>query len=310
MDRFKTTFASLPGVRVRSREEMCTEFGLQYDPADKDEDRVGALSSVYQALEVEQQTTGLVHWLVVDELSPATSDSESDWRGLKTGAVNTVLCIKPTSYEGSSTVLPPTSLTILQFSRVYRCTQAILAWVSYVTLEMEKDGDYNTSFPLAQACPGHEVPGQLPETLVLPRCSCYPYCTTPLSCLLEPHWVSVESLLTRLVQEGVQQGDLVLIFDPDSQSQECMAWIQAKLAGHPLLAGLRLRTGAQYRGCEAGVLVWLGGADYYGSLLDNCTRVTSRLVVVTQSDSDDSGNYFTDICNKACTVNLAKIIYK
>ena len=171
---------------------MCREFGILYDPADKNEDRVALLSSEYQALELQQQTTGLVHWLVVDELTPATGTSESDWRGLKTGTINTVLCLQPTSYNGSSTVLPPTSLTILQFSRVYRCTQAILAWVSYVTLELEKIGEYNTSFPLAQACPGHEVPGQLPETLVLPQCSCTSYsCTSLVSRLsTETQWGS------------------------------------------------------------------------------------------------------------------------
>ena len=268
-----------------SREEACRHFGVQ----DYKRNRAQTLSELCRRMEEEERRSGLPHCLLVDELPPLTGDwkSSCDWSGADTRGLRLVLAAQPTANTTSSgTPVPPPGLTLLTLERVFRCTQRILLLLTHILQHLQSSNTTfgRPSFPLAAAGPGHEIPGDLPELLLLPRCSCtYTYCNTPLQCLYSPHWPTLLAVLTRLHEEGVGMQDTVLMLHPGDQEAECRAWVEGEVAGQPHLRGLRVKTAPEFRGSEAEVVVWCGrGAFTNITALDTCTRATSRLLLISQ----------------------------
>ena len=241
-----------------SREEACQHFGVQDNRGNKDQ----TLSELCRRME-EERRSGLPHCLLVDELPPLTGvrGHSSDWSGADTRGLRLVLATQPTGYTSTSSVtpVPPPGLTLLTLERVFRCTQRILLLLTHILQQLQSSNTTfgKPSFPLAAAGPGHEIPGDLPELLLLPRCSCT-VCTTPLQCLYSPHWPTLLAVLTRLHEEGVGMQDTVLMLHPGDQEAECRAWVEGEVAGQPHLRGLRVKTAPEFRGSEAEVVVWCG----------------------------------------------------
>ena len=123
----------------------------------------------------------------------------------------------------------------------------------------------------------------------------------PLSCLLQPHVVTVMAVVTRLLVEGVQPGDLVILIGTVDQRSECQAECQAEVAARPQMAGVKVKTGDQFRGCEAPCLVWIGIEA--GRLWESVTRVTSRLLVIAMGDS--RRRVFVPTVEKSCREDRA-----
>ena len=140
------------------------------------------------------------------------------------------------------------------------------------------------------------MPAGTPAGLVLPTCPCIINCCTPLSCLLQPHVVTVMAVVTRLLVEGVQPGDLVILIGTVDQRSECQAECQAEVAARPQMAGVKVKTGEELRGCEAPCLVWIGIEA--GRLWETVTRVTSRLLVIAMDDIISCG--FIPAVKKSC----------
>ena len=302
MDRFRASFPQ-PNVHVMDKKEICQHLGVQLDKADK----AGTLSNICRRLQEEEVKTGLPTVLAVDEMDPRDNDDTSnpsyDYRAFTNCGVPTIICISPTaSVYGSSppSVQSPRCLHRLDLHRVYRCTQAILRWITFVMAEMEAASGYTfpRSFSLPQVQAGHEVVGSLPECLLLPKCSCTSYCSTPLTCHLQPHGGTVMAVVSRLLVEGVQPGDLVILPGSYWQETECGAWLEAEVAARPQMAGVKVKTAAQFRGCEAPCLVWCG-SEAGGELWESVTRVTSRLLVIAM-DVRSSVNEFTPAVEKSC----------
>ena len=299
--RFRASFPQ-PNVHVMGRREICQHLGVQLDEADK----AGTLSNICRRLQEEEVKTGLPTVLAVDEMDPQDNDDffknpSYDYRAFNNCGVPTIICISPTTFaDGSSapSVQSPLCLHRLDLHRVYRCTQAILRWITFVMAEMDAGGyTHPRSFSLPQVQAGHEVVGSLPECLVLPNCSCTSYCRTPLTCLLQPHGVTLMAAVSRLLVEGVQPGDLVILQDSVLQKTECVAWLEAEVAARPQMAGVKVKTRDQFRGCEAPCLVWMG-ADT-GRLWESVTRVTSRLLVIAM-ESSSSLDVFAPAVEKSC----------
>ena len=289
-----------------SREEACQHFGVQ----DNEKNRAQTLSELCRRMEEEERRSGLPHCLLVDELPPLTGDtfSSSDWSGADTRGLRLVLAAQPTTNTTTSssvTPVPPPGLTLLTLERVFRCTQRILLLLTHILQQLESSSTPygKPSFPLADAGPGHEIPGDLPELLLLPRCSCTS-CFTPLRCLYSPHWPTLLAVLTRLHEEGVGMQDTVLMLNPVDQEAKCRAWVEGEVAGQPHLRGLRVKTAPEFRGSEAEVVVWCsGGSLNTTTTLDTCTRATSRLLLICQPYSD--GGSFHRALESALQAGLA-----
>ena len=125
LDRFRTTFAHNPNVRIMSRADVCLHFGVKDDEDNRDK----ALSALCRRMKEEERRTGLPHCLLVDELPPQTGDWQSscDWRQVDTRSLRLVLSIQPTAFSSSSlTPVPTHGLTMLTLERVFRCNHRIL----------------------------------------------------------------------------------------------------------------------------------------------------------------------------------------
>ena len=215
--RFRASFPQ-PNVHVMDRQEICQDLGVKLNEGDK----AGTLSNICRRLQEEEVKTGVARVLAVDEMEPRVNDDHwnpsYDYRALDTKGVATIIAISPVTFASGShspSVQGPSCLHRLDLHRVYRCTQAILRWTTHVMAEMEAICGYShpspRTFSLPQIQPGHEVVGSLTEFLVLPACSSTSYYLTPLSSLLQPYGLKVMAVVTRLLEEGVKPGDLVII---------------------------------------------------------------------------------------------------
>jgi len=309
MQRFRDTFSGNPSVRVMSREEICQQFRVQDDERHRDV----TLSRLCEKLRAEQEQTGLSHCLLVDELTPKTGDCTSacDWSGLDTWGIICILCIQPTSPSWSPTWKPtknplaltlPPSLNLLILERVFRCTHKILNLLSHILQKM--DQLIKPSFPLSHV-PGHEVTGDLPEVLLLPRCPCTgPWCTIPQAHLLQATWASIMSLLIRVHREGVQVKDMLLMLSPGNQDAECLAWAKGEIAGNTDMRDLRVRSADLFRGSEAEVVIWCCRGEWCSSILDACSRATSRLLLISQPDGS---SILHGALEEACRLGKARL---
>ena len=138
MDRFRASFPQ-HNVHVMDSKKICQELGVQLDKADK----AGTLSNICRRLQEEEVKTGLATVLAMDEMEPMDNDDfmnpSYDYRALNNCGVPTIICISPTTNAvGSSppSVQGPSCLHRLDLHRVYRCTQAILRWITYVMAEI------------------------------------------------------------------------------------------------------------------------------------------------------------------------------
>ena len=117
------------------------------------------------------------------------------------------------------------------------------------------------------------------------------FCLTPLSCLFQSHWATdLLPVVTRLREEGVAGDNIVIILAVvGRQVASCQAWLVGQITGQAHLTGVMVKTVEEFRGMEAQVLVWVGGDTFDSTILDTCTRVTSRLVFISQAVSRGGG---------------------
>ena len=70
------------------------------------------------------------------------------------------------------------------------------------------------------------------------------------------------------------------------------------------MTGVKVKTGGEFKGCEAPCLVWIGTEYGSGRLWESVTRVTSRLVVITMGDR--SSRVFIPVVEKSCREGWAR----
>ena len=70
------------------------------------------------------------------------------------------------------------------------------------------------------------------------------------------------------------------------------------MVARPQMAGVKVKTGGEFKGCEAPCLVWIGTEYGSGRLWESVTRVTSRLLVITMGDRSSREVFHHDLFGK------------
>jgi hypothetical protein len=275
--RFNDRFVT---ADVMDGEEACQKFGVTMDL----DDPTSSLSKICAGLAAAHPDQP--PHLLVDEFP-----CKGDLSKLQTHGVITALAVQPATYTGSSlapVVAAPAGMRLLVLNRVFRYTHCIGAFLAAAVQEWE-EASYgrHLSTVLGLEAPGHQLHGEIPECLLLPMCSCSNVCYDPAQHLLQDQWTVLQALLDRLVREGVADR-VTLMVDTRQKAAECQQWLQRKLAGQPELANQPVVTVEQFRGLEADILLWIGDSART-TMLDSCTRVTGRLLLVSLSVTGGPG---------------------
>jgi hypothetical protein len=295
VERFQARF---PAADVMDGEAACQKFGVTMDK----EEPTSSLSEICAAMTAAHPGAPL--HLLVDEF-PCRGDLSK----LQTHGVITALAVQPATSSPSSTapvVAAPAGMELLELLRQYRYNLATGAFLARVVKGWEAaSSSRHLSTVPGREVPGHQLCGDLPECVILPECSCSTYCCMdPAQHLLRDQWAALQALLARLVREGVAHR-LTIIVDTWNKAAECQQWLQTELAGRPELSGLQVVTVDQFRGLEAEILLWIGDGDF-STMLDSCSRVTGRLLLVPLAVTGDDTYNMQSALTAACREGRAR----
>ena len=264
----------------------------------------------------EDQTSQDI-FLLLDEV-PCNSDpgfgniyygrSSGDWTSLKTNGVNLMMVLKPIenfSTQGLFSYLIekimsrkpaidlcfPENIAHLQLSRIYRCTKNIAEFYEEIVTHMNKPGLNIESFGINSSSisysPGHEIHGDHPEVLLLPRCNCYGYCKNPVEHLLQANETQILAMLKR-IQSKFSISKITVLIDTFKDKQKCVNWLRTEMIKENATIGnIVFKTIEQCRGQEFPVLLTISDDSNYAmtlTTLDAWTRVTVSLFIIQVED--------------------------
>ena len=230
--------------------------------------------------------------------------SSGDWRGLKTNGVNLMMVLKPIknsnykaifSYLIDNIMLRKTAIDLyfpeniahLQLSRIYRCTKNIAEFYEEIVTAMKKPGlmtvnDGINSSSISYS-PGHEIHGDHPEVLLLPRCNCFNYCRNPVEHILQANETQILAMLKR-IQSKFSISKITVLIDTFNDSQKCVNWLRTEMIKENCTIGnIVFKTIEQCRGQEFPVLLTISDDSNYemnSTILDAWTRVTVSLFII------------------------------
>ena len=178
-------------------------------------------------------------FLLLDEV-PCNSDSGSfnscfgkpsgNWTGLRSNGVNLMIALKPIDdgnigpfakiwarlrdgQEMGVNLRFPEEIEHLELFRIYRCTQRISRFYEEIVKKRQDFTEFDSNYDGPQInkssnsyIPGHEILGEPPEVLLLPRCACIHDCSNPKEHLLVANKSKIFALLKR-IQTKVNAAD-------------------------------------------------------------------------------------------------------
>ena len=269
-------------------------------------------------VQIEDQNSQDI-FLLLDEV-PCNSDPgfdnifhgrpSGDWKSLKTNGVNLMMVLKPVDNSGFKGVYSylidktvsrktlidlclPDDIAHLQLTRIYRCTKKIAEFYEEMVTHVNKpdigvNHGMNSSSILYS--PGHEIHGDHPEVLLVPKCNCFAYCRNPMEHLLQANKTKILSMLKR-IQSKCTELEVTVLIDTLKDEQKCVNWIKTELKKeNNAIGNIVIKTIQQCRGLEFPVLLIISFGNYhcdFSSTLDAWTRVTTSLFII-QRDNDYS----------------------
>ena len=260
----------------------------------------------------EDQTSQDI-FLLLDEV-PCNSDPgfehvfygrpSGDWKGLKTNGVNLMMVLKPIEnsvFKGTFSCLLdkimqrnksihlcfPENIAHLQLSRIYRCTKNIAEFyeelvtsINKPSLIKENQGINSSSISYS---PGHEIHGDHPEVLLLPRCNCFGDCKNPVEHFLQANKTKILAMLKR-IQSKFSISEITVLIDSTSKKQKCVNWLKTELIKeNSTIDNIVFKTIGQCRGLEFPVLLSISDSCSVVTIsttLDAWTRVTASLFII------------------------------
>ena len=196
-------------------------------------------------------------FLLLDEV-PCNSDpgfgsifwgsSSGDWKGLKTNGVNLMMALKPIENSRSKGAFSdfldkilsrkiaidlffPENIAHLQLRRIHRCTKNITKFFEEIVKHMneadltEENQSINSSSILYS--PGHEIHGDYPEVLLLPKCNCFGNCKNPVEHLLQGNKTKILDMIKR-IQSIFTTLQVTVLIDTLKDDQKCVNWLKTE----------------------------------------------------------------------------------
>ena len=260
-------------------------------------------------------------FLLLDEV-PCNSDPgfthvfygapSGDWKDLKTNGVNLMMALKPFENSGGNGLFLylrdkvvsrkkaidlrfPNHITNLELSRIYRCTKNIAAFHEKIVSHINKPElvTFGINSSSISYSPGHEIYGDHPEVLLLPRCNCWRYCRNPVEHLLEANKTKILAMLKRM-QSKFSVSEITVLIDTSKDEPKCVDWLRTELVKENVTIGnIAFKTIGQCRGLEFPVLLTISTyCTKYGfaltapasTTLDAWTRVTASLFIIQMDE--------------------------
>ena len=164
---------------------------------------------------------------------------EGDTRGVFTGLADYILS------KENLDLLFPTHLMQIKLRRIFRCTQNIGRLHEQVVKGIKMcytNLSPNVNNNSISYIPGHEIYGDIPEILLLPKCACKSHCKNPMEHLFTLHKTKIFALLKR-VQKKVGPTKITVIIDLEGGSMcnlpghsqlqciqsKCISWLKEEL---------------------------------------------------------------------------------
>ena len=173
-----------------------------------------------------------------------------DWKGIKTNGVNLMMGLQPIENFGQEGIFSylidkillrkremelcfPEEIANLQLSRIYRCTNNIAEFYKEIVTSINKPSLMGADHSINSGCisysPGHEIHGDYPEVLLLPRCNCFVYCKNPVEHLLQANKTKILAMLKRILSM-FKLSEITVLIDTANNQQKCVNWLKTELA--------------------------------------------------------------------------------
>ena len=254
-------------------------------------------------------------FLLLDEV-PCNSDPgfddifygrpSGDWKGLKRNGINLMMALKPIGASGFKGIFAyllnkmmsrktaidlcfPGDIAHLQLGRIYRCTKNIAKLYDEILAHMNKPNqvNYGINSSSISYTPGHEIHGDNPEVLLLPRCNCFDYCKIPVEHLLQANKTKILAMLKR-IQSKFKVLEVTILIETLIDNQKCGEWMKRELKKEPFLIGnIVFKTIEQCRGLEFPVLMTINDGSkprMTPTTLDKWTRVNVSLFIIQMDE--------------------------
>ena len=267
-----------------------------------------------QSVSIEDQTYQDI-FLLLDEV-PCNSDPgfddifygrpSGDWKGLKKNGINLMMALKPVGASGFKGIFAyllnkimsrktaidlcfPEDIAHLQLSRIYRCTKNIAELYEGILAHINKPNQVNYGINSSSILysPGHEIHGDNPEVLLLPRCNCFDYCKIPVEHLLHANKTKILAMLKR-IQSKFTALEVTVLIETLIDNQKCGDWMKRELKKETFLNGnIVFKTIEQCRGVEFPVLMTISDGSkprMTPTTLDTWTRVTVSLFIIQMDE--------------------------
>ena len=306
MERFRQRFPGSSRVKIMSGDEVCKKFGVFQEQYKHEEQRDVVINTICRKLE-EECPPDHQPFLLIDELPPNTKGSEAfsgDWRGLRPGKVGLVLSLMPkadqtTASKYSIDIKSPPGMPVVTLTRVYRYTHSILNFFRFLMEDSTGDLHSPLCIPENGFSYGHEVSGQLPEVMLLPRTVCLN--ASSAEDLLESNKTALFKILETFGEKSVTV--LVDTCVVEEEIRSCVGWLQKEVVGgrYP---GIQVSTPESFRGLESGILVWIADRAPTWEYFDSLSRVTAHLVILYKPREEDE---FERTLLRAVQQNKAKL---
>ena len=285
---------------------------------------------------IENQTSQDI-FLLLDEV-PCNSDpgfanifygrSSGDWKDLKTNGVNLMMVLKPVEQSDNKGIFSylidkiisrkmaidlcfPKDIAHLQFSRIYRCTKSIAEFYEDIVAHINKPGKTGVTGINSSSIsysPGHEIHGDQPEVLLLPRCNCFFDCGNPVEHLLQANKCKILAMLKR-IQSKFSMSEITVLIDTRRDFQKCKNWLKTELIKEndtDTIGNIVFKTIEQCRGLEFPVLLTISFGGNFGLVSkaptsttpDAWTRVTASLFIIHMDDNYSSISQGLKACLK------------
>ena len=229
-----------------------------------------------------------------------------NWKGLKKNGVNLMMALKPVGSSGLIGIFQymlnkimsrktainlcfPEDIGHLQLSRIYRCTNNITELYEEIIAHMNKPNQLNYGINSSSILysPGHEIHGDSPEVLLLPRCDCFDHCKIPVKHLLQANKTKILSMLKR-IQSKFTVLEVTVLIETLIDNQKCGDWMKRELKKADYSIGnIVYKTIGQCRGLEFPVLLTISDSNkprMTPTTLDTWTRVAVSLFIIQMDE--------------------------
>ena len=187
----------------------------------------------------------------------------------------------------------PEDIAHLQLSRIHRCTKNITKFFEEIVKHMneaeltEENQSINSSSIIYS--PGHEIHGDHPEVLLLPKCNCFGNCKNPAEHLLQGNKTKILEMIKR-IQSKFTTLEVTVLIDTLKDNQKCVNWLKTELKKETdIIGNIVFNTIGQCRGLEFPVLLTISDGRTHAiasTTIDAWTQVTSSLFIIFMENED------------------------